>query len=249
MGLWYNSGQGFKPFSLERKALGLDVFFCCPGPSLKFINPKILNGAGRMVAAVNNSYPFVKPDIWFAMDDPNCYSREVFWEPFIKIMRGGYQDRTCADREIDSNYNLYYADVKKYDSKNAIFNTKGEDVKFVWEKNVMATAFNVLFWMGAKRIYMIGCDLDNSKSDYHHGQKLSDKNKNWNKRLYSDLFGWMKWLTEESVNYGIEIKSATENSKINTFMEYVPLKEAIELSEKDIPKGGDLKHTLDVKKK
>ena len=102
----------------------------------------------------------------------------------------------------------------------------------------MSVAIHVLLWMGAKNIYFVGCDLDNSKSDYYHGQKLEDKNKEWNTSLYNDLYIWMKWFTRTSKNYNIELKSCSENSRLNNMMEYVHIEDAINKSQLNIAGGG-----------
>ena len=246
MSLWYNPGKGWKPFVINRRNLNADVYFCCPGPSLKEIDPTKLNGPGRLVSAVNNAYPFVRPDIWFGMDDPNCYSRQIFWEPFIKVLRGGYGNRTCEGHQICHNYNVCYADVVKKENALDIF-ACSEGVHFIWKKNVMATALHVLFWMGAKNIYFIGCDLDNSKADYHHGQVLSEKNKKWNGQLYKDILPWITRLSEEAKIRGINFYSCSKKSKLNSeSIPYVDIDEAIAKSESNIPFGGELTHTLDI---
>jgi len=248
MPLWYETGQGLEPANFKRLDANLDVYFCCPGPSLNSIPADKLNGPGRIVAAVNNAYPYVRPDIWFGMDDPKCYSRQVFWEPFIKIMRGGYNSRRCESVKISNNFNLYYADVEKYKNPEDIFtsNIKKTNTNFIWTKNVMSVALHILLWMGAKNIYFVGCDLDNSKSDYHHGQKLEDKNKEWNTSLYNDLYIWMKWFARTSKTYNIELKSCSENSRLNNMMEYVHIEDAINKSQLNIPTGGELIHSLDL---
>ena len=121
-----------------------------------------------------------------------------------------------------------------------------KQTRILFGLNVMSVALHVLLWMGAKNIYFVGCDLDNSKSDYYHGQKLEDKNKEWNTSLYNDLYIWMKWFTRTSKNYNIELKSCSENSRLNNMMEYVHIEDAINKSQLNIPTGGELIHSLDL---
>tara|TARA_Y100001973_G_scaffold97482_1_gene153598 strand:- start:3545 stop:4300 length:756 start_codon:yes stop_codon:yes gene_type:complete len=249
MPLWYETGQGLEPANFKRLESNLDVYFCCPGPSLNSIPAEKLNGPGRLVAAVNNAYPYVRPDIWFGMDDPKCYSRQIFWEPFIKIMRAGYNSRNCEGKEIKNNFNLYYADVEKYKNPELIFlsNLNKANVNFIWTQNVISVALHILLWMGAKNIYFVGCDLDNTKQDYHHGQVLDGKNKKWNASLYNDLYIWIKWFTRTSKKYNIKLKCCSPNSKLNNIMDYTPIEDALKNSQALIPTGGDLIHTLDIK--
>jgi hypothetical protein len=246
MPLWYNTGTGLKPTSFERDNLNLDVFFCCSGPSLGEVDPLELKGPGRLVLGVNNSYPYVSPDIWLGADDPSCYPREIFWEPFIKIMRGGYNNRGCSGKKINGNFNTYYADVLPPESQEEMF-SKGDGVSFVWNNNVIAVALHLLFWMGAKRIYFVGCDLDNKGKDYNHEQKLSLDNKAWAMSLYNDLFDWFKWLVPAAGDRGIQIKSCTRGSRINDIMEYVKLEDALSRSQEGIPFNKDLIYGRDVK--
>jgi|TARA_Y100001963_G_C6752348_1_gene434861 hypothetical protein len=249
MALWYNSSSSspnsWRAADFQRDTLSSDVFFCCPGPSLSLVDASKLNGPGRVVVAVNNAYPYIRPDIWFGMDDPNCYSRQIFWEPFIKILRGGYQSRTCEGQRVDLNYNVFYADTQKYQNGNVIF-TRGQNIPFQWKRNVMATALHVLIWMGMRRVFFIGCDLDNSKSDYHHDQELSEKNKNWNRRLYKDLNVFMSWFAKAGLERGVESFSCSKTSKLNDYMDCIDVEDAIRASEKGIPFGGELTHTLDI---
>ncbi len=247
MPLWYDTGAGVRPVSFERENLNLDVFLCCSGPSLGKVDPKTLKGPGRLVVGVNNSYPYICPDIWLGMDQPDCYPRELFWEPFIKIMRGPNVNALCEGKKIRGNFNNYYADVAKPLNQEEIFNRKGEDVIFIWNNNVMAVAFHVLFWMGAKNIYLLGCDLDNSKKIYNHEQKVSEAGKNWAMSTYNDLYEWFKWLVPAAKRNGIEIKSCVPESRVNSVMEYVELEEALLKSRKDIPFNKELIYGKDMK--
>lgn len=251
MPLWYNSSgkqsrSGWRVANFHRDSLSSDVYFCCPGPSLSSIDASKLNGPGRIVVAVNNAYPYVKPDIWFGMDDPDCYSRQIFWESFIKILRGGYQSRTCENKRVDLNYNVFYADTQRYQNKNVIFSRDNEELPFMWKKNVMVTALHVLVWMGMRRVFFLGCDLDNSKADYHHGQELAEKNKKWNGQLYRDLNQFMNWFSKTGVTRGVDSISCSKPSKLNDYMQYMDVEEAIKISESGIPFGGELTHTLDI---
>ena len=111
----------------------------------------------------------------------------------------------------------------------------------------MATAFHILFWMGAKRIYLIGCYFNTGKGDYHHGQyKLSIDNKKWNQSLYNNLVNWLKKFTPMAQKYGVEIISCTPDSPINNFMRYVTIEEAVRNYRVNIPWGGKLYHAREI---
>jgi hypothetical protein len=247
MALWYETGNGPVRTSFARKDNSCVAFLCGGGPSLSSVDPSLLNGHNRIVFALNNTYPLITPDIWIGMDDPSCYRRDVFWQPFIKIMRGGYQNRLCEGMRIDNLHNMYYADVDYLDSREDIFRLRAHDIKFVWAANVFTTALHIIIWMGCKKIYLFGCNFDNSEIDYHDEQvSLSDRNKEWNKKLYAELYKYMEWFVSVSSRYGVEVYSCSPDSKINNFINYVNYKYVIGELEKDLPKAGELVHSLDA---
>ena len=108
MALWYFDNTGKQHHISTPDLFGnADAYLCCSGPSLKDINPNDLRIPGATIIGVNNTYPFIKPDIWIGMDHPHCYPRQVLWEPFMKIMRGGFQHKTSEGRAIRDKFNLF----------------------------------------------------------------------------------------------------------------------------------------------
>lgn len=212
----------------------------CGGPSLANIDPDSLKGPGKVVLGVNNTYPYVVPDMWMGMDDPRCYDRRVLLESFPKFLRGGYQDRVFQNFKPMELYNVHYINVMK-DTKMAIFDrAKPGCLHFIWHNNVMAVAMNLLFAMGFKEIYIAGCDLDNSEKDYFDERVLVGNEKARNTSLYKHLFKWLRIMTEEGAKRGIRLHSLSPTSGINEFMPYVSIEELNELVERDLPKPGEL---------
>ena len=249
MGLWYETGNGMVKTKMARKSNNCVAFLCCGGPSLQGIDPSLLSGHNRIVFALNNTYPFIKPDVWVGMDGPECYRRDIFWQPFMKIMRGGYQKYLCGDLEVKHLHNMYYVDVAEPEDKEDIFKLRAHDVKFVWKGNVLVTTLHIMIWMGIKKIYLFGCDLDNSKSDYYDKNiKLTDKQKKWNTDLYDEQIEYLKWFNKTGKKYGVELHSCSEGSKINDFINYVNYKHAISALEEGLPETKSLKHVLDTPK-
>jgi hypothetical protein len=253
MPLWYYSGDEPNKVSLQKDENNCVAFLCCGGPSMAQITPSYLNGPKRVVLALNNSYPFVTPDIWMGMDMPNCYHRDIFQQPFMKILRGGYSDMLCEGQSIKQNYNMFYADVTKPKDKwkdkpnlptdvKDIFRLRHGDATFVWDKNTLVVAIHLLIWMGFQKIYFFGCDLDNSDKDYHDSRVLSVKQRKWNKTLYKHLLKLLKILTVTGKKYGIEFLSCSKDSKINDFMEYHDYLDVIKECEKDVIRGKHLFH-------
>jgi len=145
MGLWYECGDGLVKVSWARSDLQCDAYLICPGPSLKNVDANVFNEAGVMTFGINTAYPWIRPDYWFGMDDPSCYSSRVWWEPFIKITRmylendvdltisGGQHIRYCP--------NVYFPDLENVPPEE-MFKRRNHDVSFVWDKNTFIFALH-----------------------------------------------------------------------------------------------------------
>jgi hypothetical protein len=197
------------------------------GPSLNSIDVSQLTGPGKTVFGLNTTYPAVRPDIWIGMDDPKCYNRKVFYEPFPKIMRGNYYDRDCDGVPLLDLPNIYFASIEEFQHKGDIFYKIGPDTeKFIWDKNVFVTALNLILYMGYRKIYLAGVDFSIFEGDYFHNNiKLSPKYKRWNQNLYEHLYKYTEWFASTGEMCGIEVASISPGSKINNFLPYISLEE------------------------
>lgn len=237
MALWHSCGNGFSKISFAKERSNCVAFVCCSGPSLSLVEPKYLSGHNRVVFGLNNSYPFVIPDIWIGMDEPNGYPPDLYAQPFTKIMRGPHCSLTSRGKPICDNHNLFYADVEKTEDRLDIFKLRKHDINFVWNGNTFVTAIHIALWMGCKNIYLLGCDLDNSEKNYFNDIKLNDKQKSYSQRLYNELFEWLKWFSENCEQYGVSLFSCSEGSKINNFVKYIHYLEVVKQCEKSVDKS------------
>ena len=95
------------------------------------------------------------------MDDPRCYNRQVFYEPFPKIMRGNYYNLDCEGVPLLDLPNIYFASVKPFNHKADIFYRIDKNTDcFIWNKNVFVTALNIILYMGFRKIYLAGVDFN-----------------------------------------------------------------------------------------
>lgn len=239
MALWYEVGAGMQKVSFASRTTDRTAFLCASGPSLGQINPRYLNGPNRTVFALNNAYPVVRPDVWIGMDDPTCYNRELFSEPFMKILRGGYQNREIESGPVAQNFNTFYADCTKPDDKSDLFKLRKHDVDFVWHHNTMMLALHIIVWMGFDKIYLFGVDLDNSKQAYHASVKPenADNYKQETQTLYDEIHDWLRWFSIEAQHHGIKTYSCSPDSRINSYLDYHPYLEVIDQREKLVTRG------------
>lgn len=195
------------------------------GPSLNKIDTTKLAGPGKTVFGLNTTYPKVRPDIWIGMDDPKCYDRRLFYEPFPKIMRGNYYDKNVEGVPLLDLPSVYFASVTKFNRQDDIFyRIDRETESFMWNKNVFVVAINILLYMGFRKIYLAGVDFSLENGDYHYGENvLSKKYKDWNENLYKHLYKYTNWIASTGRMCGIDIESISPDSPINQFLPFQTL--------------------------
>ncbi len=250
--IWYNlghKGKGWVKTKWAKADMGADAYLVCPGPSLKDLDIE-LRGRGRKVFAINTAYPKVKPDIWMGLDKVECYDRSLWAEPFIKVCRGGdYRDMAVEGKPLKYFDNVYFAGTKAPEKGKTMFDYRDHDDLMCWYKNTMASALHLIVWMGGRRIHFVGCDMGGLK-DYHDDRVLTDKQRDYNRRLYRSQVDFLKEHQKLAKQYGIEFISCTPGSPLNEFMEYKELDIAIKNSEARVSvASGEIKHCLDANKK
>ncbi len=246
MALWYDCGNGWvKTRGLARSNLGADVYLCCPGPSLAGVDASRLTGPGRMIVAVTTAYPAVRPDVWVGTDVPECYSRQLWAEPFIKVVRGNYHRLRCQGRPLKGFPHVLFADIDNAEFCEML-DRRGHDTNFIWNRNTFTTALHLVIWMGARRICLVGCDFGGA-GDYHDGRALTETHREGNRRLYANLVDDLRRLGPRAKARGIELVSCTPGSPVNEFLPFVALPDALARSASAVPDStAPLLHAADA---
>jgi hypothetical protein len=231
--IWYNNNNNWEPISWAKKDLGLDAILCCPGPSLKNVDISNLKGIGRKVFAINTSYPTVKPDIWVGMDEAYCYDTNILDEPFPKIFRGTYCEMIKEGKKVKDFPETYFADVATVPPGKTMLDLRSKDTKFAWHNHTLGVVFHLMIWMGAKNIYLVGCDMGGDK-EYCHDLTLTQDQQIRNQKLYKQQIIFIKKLSLAAKEHGITIWSSTPNSPLNDFL---PFKEISEITTRSTKKS------------
>ena len=244
--LYYNRGD-WHSSGLHRLYSSSVAILACGGPSLNKIDCTLLPGPKKVVFGLNNVYPRVYPNVWAGMDDPHCYDRDVFFEPFIKILRSGYQDRTYNGTKLFKTHNMYYATLQKASGVFDIFTRLTEESAFVWHQNSFATMLNIILWMGHREIYLTGCDFTLDKGDYYNSDiTLSDSQRRWNAALYEQLSKYLYKFSLMCKPLGIKIYSMSPDSAINEFLTYVSIEDLNTRLYPELPDKTPIYHALDL---
>ncbi|HUT58102.1 MAG TPA: class I SAM-dependent methyltransferase [Phycisphaerae bacterium] len=243
MALWYECGNGMlRTVGFARKRSSLTALFCCPGPSLANVQDAELHIPGVMVAAINTAYPHIRPDVWAGLDKPMAYDGNLWREPFIKVLRGGYQDYNCATGRVGEAPNTFFGDAERGVSATEMLGRRGHDVKFIMSGGTFTFMMHLLVWMGHQCIYLVGCDFGGAK-DYHDDRTLDGHERTHNRTLYGQIAKWLPAFAATAASHGIEIISATDDSPINARMRHEPLQDVLRrLKERPAVEDGRVLH-------
>lgn len=225
MALWRHCGTGWTRASWAHGGHDTPALLCCPGPSLADV-PAELRGLGRAVWALNTAYPRVQPDVWIGMDRPDCYDRNLWREPFVKVCRGSYGGEIADGRALREWPTVCLADCEDATVGDA-FTRRAHDVKFCWHSHTLGVALHALVWAGYRRIYLVGCDLGGA-ADYWDGQRLTDEQRARNRRLYGQQVGFLRDWAAAGKTAGVELWSATPDSPANTFLPTTTVAEVLQ---------------------
>ena len=224
--IWYDCGEGWAPVSWARKHNPLNAILCCPGPSLKNVDPTTLKGPGRKVFAINTAYPTVKPDVWIGMDEAYCYDANLLDEPFPKVFRGTYSDMIRDKVAVKHCPETYFADVNKVPGGKTMLDLREHDTKFAWHGHTLGVALHIIIWSGVKNIYLVGCDMGGSK-DYCHELTLTPDQRTRNHKLYAQQVYFIEKLAAAAKEHDITIWSSTPDSPLNEFLPYKDITEVV----------------------
>lgn len=258
MSLWVHRGNlGWDDqVSLACSDQLLDVYIFSSGPSLANIDLKNFNKKPIYKIGINTTYPKIVPDIWMGLDRPECFSKNLWTESFIKILNGKYSEKKIDAVSLKSFPNTFFADFTEMPDTNAdsvrqIFENTRKGAKFIWQRNTLVTALHLAIMMGFKKIHMLGSDFggkgdyfDNSKEArpnnfYFNTEKIdedgpegqiSEAQRKVNRKLYSQQLELLKTLIPSCGSRGIEIISCSKDSPLNDITKYIDPQEALEQS-------------------
>jgi hypothetical protein len=170
------------PCRLHGSAAGLRAVIVGNGPSLKQEDISRLTGPGRIVIAINNAAKSVRPDWWVGMDGIENYHREIFSEPYPKLIR---KEHAAQFREFPA---IYCADIMD----NVSFYDGEDESAFRWDKDSFRIAIQLALYLGCRDLAFLGVDLSTTGGDYADGNYLTEKQRAYNQQLYDQSFEFLR---------------------------------------------------------
>ncbi len=236
---------------------GADAILACPGPSLQeAAGPLAKRPPGCVLFAINTAYPTVRPDVWIGNDSPECYDAALWREPFGKFTGNACAELSWQGRRVKEFPNAHFLDKDKRDDgekridipTNAFVPKRlGDLPEFVWHWTLF-TALHVIAWMGCRRIYLVGVDLNvetpgeragvtdavwvppgkDAAAGYQDGRQLNNRFAQINRGGMAIQLQWLPKIRDMAWKYGYELIVTGENSAARQHLPFVPLAEALE---------------------
>lgn len=203
---------------------GGSVFLVGGHPSVKEHLPK-LEARGLSTMAMNNTGTVFRPTLWVGADKPDHYSPSIYHDPTIMKFAMVSRASIIADGRPWHRFpNMWF--VVGIDQKARDLFLPGRD--FAWWKNVFTMALQILHRLGFSRVYCVGSKFCISQEEqYSYESNLNPEQVRYNQRTYDMVISWMRQILPHAHRSHFEIISCTPGSKLNGFVQYMDLDEAI----------------------
>jgi hypothetical protein len=184
---------------------GKTCFIIGGGPSLKTQNlEKLKNERTIGINAAFKYYPWI--DVLYFGD---CGFYDLMWKEILLF--GGLKITSCG-RANKTWSNIYRVSRGKLKGIEV-----GRRNKISWNRNSGGSAINVAYWLGSRKIVLLGFDMrKNEKGEKNfHNEYLAKENQGYNPfKIYLECF---EKIQEDAKILGVEILNATPNSAIKEF--------------------------------
>lgn len=220
---------------------GQSAFLVCGGPSLKTHDLDLLNSRGVLTFAVNNAAAVVRPNLWCCVDDPTHFADAIWYDPGITkfvplchmekhfMVRDDHGELVKSRQVVGDmpavlgyrrNENFVADQWLHEDTFN--WGNHGKQVDSQGNKgsrSVMYVALRMLYFLGIRRIFLIGCDfkMTYGEKNYAFTQDRSESSVKGNNSIYRILNDRLSQLTPHFIDVGLEIWNCTPESGLTAF--------------------------------
>lgn len=252
--LW--RADGTNADSMRGMYAGVPAVLVGGGPSINKLELGLLKQRGILLAAMNNvAATHVRPHLWFAADKQTQFSETIWRDPGIaKFVKTKYLDRAgqgkgqirrwSDETQTFAGTGLHPADCpnvwgydhwKGWEPESFLDDPRpswgvpegAADEKVGMGLSVMLVAVWMLYWLGVRRIYLVGCDFKmTEKRPYAFDQSYSEDQVRRNNALYNWLRKRFVEATPHFQARGLEMIQTNPASRLDVFP-IVPYEEAI----------------------
>jgi hypothetical protein len=230
---------------------GGKAFLICNGPSFKNIDKDKLSDCFTM--GINNGVASYRPNMWASIDDPARFIKSIWLDPKImKFVPYDHSEKPLWDHESYSPLGmnvgdcpniLYYKRNEKFHSSRWLFESTlnwGDSKKNGGGRSVLLPAIRILFLLGFRQVYLLGCDMNMNKDEkveldgeqvfannYHFDEGRSKGAVNGNNTTYSKMINtYFPELQKEFLKHDFYVYNCNPDSALKVFP-HVPFEEAV----------------------
>lgn len=220
---------------------GQSAFLVCGGPSLNSHDLNLLSSRGVLTFAVNNAAAIVRPNLWCCVDDPTHFVDAIWYDPAItKFVPLCHMEKHFMVRDKDGeliksqqlvgdmpavfgyrrNENFIadqwlHEDTFNWGNHGKLVDSQGNK----GSRSVMYVALRMLYFLGIRRIFLIGCDfqMKAGEKNYAFDQDRSESSVRGNNSIYNVLNDRLAQLGPHFADAGLEIWNCTPDSGLTAF--------------------------------
>jgi len=245
---FFYSSEGNVDYASVGNYRGSHAFLICGGPSFGELDHGKLKNCLTM--GVNNSVKTFRPDMWTCVDQPSRFIKSVWLDPKIhKFVPFDHTEDDLWDNTVDGwgplcedgNANRpikvrqcpnisYFRRNEKFEASRWLFEYTfnwGDHSKWGGGRSVMLVALKLLFVLGVRNVYLLGCDLLMDESHKYHFDENRDKGaQKGNMSTYQKMIEvYFPKLKPQFDKYNFNVYNCNQNSRLKVFP-YMPYDEA-----------------------
>jgi len=237
---FFYSSEGNVDYASVGNYRGAHAFLICGGPSFGDLDHSKLKNCLTM--GLNNSVKTYRPDLWTCVDDPSRFLKSIWLDPKIhKFVPFDHTESELWDNTVNNWGPLLDQENKKkvikvrqcpnitYVRRNEKFEPSrwlfeytfnwGDHSKWGGGRSVMLVALKLLFVLGVRNVYLLGCDLLMDESHKYHFDENRDNgaqkcNMNTYKKMIEEYFPKLKPYFD---NAGFNVFNCNPNSRLKVF--------------------------------
>lgn len=236
---------------------GRSAFLICGGPSFAKLDHSKLRQPGIITLGVNNSPKTFRPNLWCSVDSPHNFIRSIWLDPQVqKFVPLDHTEKKLFDSDSWKQMDVKVRDCPNvvYFRRNEHFQAKQwlTESSFNWGdvgkpkqkdidsgkakldpnrmyggRSVMLPALRILFLLGFRRVYLLGCDFKmDEQNKYHFDQDRAAGSIGGNNDTYQRLGERFKMLRPLFEREGFHIFNCNPDSNLKAF-DHVPFDKAV----------------------